>query len=170
MLRVKWWHLSLFCVALLSMSGNAESTINDDPPQITFDTEQGIVVTEEVNITGTFIDESPPLNLVWKVYNGVEIVEYGDLISNLQPQSLNQSSRELWSFHLQLNFSSIGSCSCVIAIEGTDVSQQTETAQLIVFSESEQSENLPPIVIFDTSQSMNKFSGVTEISVIARDD
>ena len=90
-------------MALLSMSGNAESTINDDPPQITFDTEQGIVVTEEVNITGTFIDESPPLNLVWKVYNGVEIVEYGDLISNLQPQSLNQSSRELWSFHLQLN-------------------------------------------------------------------
>jgi len=157
-------------VALLSMSVNAESTINDDPPQITFDIEQGIVVTEEVNITGTFIDESPPLNLVWKVYNGVEIVEYGDLVSNLQPQSLNQSSRELWSFHLQLNFSSIGSCSCVIAIEGTDVSQQTETAQLIIFSESEHSENLPPIVIFDTSQSMNKFSGITEISVIARDD
>ena len=78
--------------------------MNDDPPQITFDTEQGIVVTSEVNITGTYIDESLPLNLVWKVYDGAEIVESGDLSANLQQLPLNQSSRELWSFHLNLNF------------------------------------------------------------------
>ena len=170
MFRVKWWHLSLLCLALMSMNGHAESSMNDDPPQITFDTEQGIVVTSEVNITGTYIDESLPLNLVWKVYDGAEIVESGDLSANLQQLPLNQSSRELWSFHLNLNFSSIGPCSCVIAIEGTDVSQQTETAQLIVFSEGNGDENLSPRVIFDSSHSTNKLSGVGQISAIARDD
>ncbi|MED6297600.1 MAG: hypothetical protein VX828_04815, partial [Candidatus Thermoplasmatota archaeon] len=114
MFRVKWWHLSLLCLALMSMNGHAESSMNDDPPQITFDTEQGIVVTSEVNITGTYIDETLPLNLVWKVYDGVEIVEYGNLTPNLQQLPLDQSSRQLWSFHLVLNFSSIGPCSCVI--------------------------------------------------------
>ena len=108
MFRVKWWHLSLLCLALMSMNGHAESPMNDDPPQITFDTEQGIVVTSEVNITGTYIDESLPLNLVWKVYDGVEIVDYGNLTPNLQQLPLDQSSRQLWSFHLVLNFSSIG--------------------------------------------------------------
>ena len=72
------------------MNGQAESSMNDDPPQITFDTEQGIVVTSEVNITGTYIDESLPLNLVWKVYDGAEIVESGDLSANLQQLPLNQ--------------------------------------------------------------------------------
>ena len=51
MFRVKWWHLSLLCLALMSMNRHAESSMNDDPPQITFDTDQGIVVTSEVNIT-----------------------------------------------------------------------------------------------------------------------
>ena len=137
MFRVKWWHLSLLCLALMSMNGHAESSMNDDPPQITFDTDQGIVVTSEVNITGTYIDEMLPLNLVWKVYDGAEIVGVWRFVSQSTTTTSNQSSRELWSFHLNLNFTSIGPCSCVIAIEGTDVSQQTETAQLIVFSEGQ---------------------------------
>ena len=169
MLRVKWWHLSLLCVAMLSMNGHAEPATNDDPPQITFDTEQGMVITNEVNITGTYIDEALPFDLVWKVYDDVSIVDSGNLSSNLQQLPLNQSSRELWSFHLPLNFSSIGPCSCVIEIEGTDALQQTGTAQLIVFSQSDNSGVQLPRVIFDSTESTDKLSGIGQVSAIARD-
>ena len=151
------------------MNGHAEPATNDDPPQITFDTEQGMVITNEVNITGTYIDEALPFDLVWKVYDGVSIVDSGNLSSNLQQLPLNQSSREIWSFHLPLNFSSIGPCSCVIEIEGTDASQQTGTAQLIVFSQSDNSGVQLPRVIFDSTESTDKLSGIGQVSTIARD-
>ena len=172
MLKGRWLYLCAFCAVFLCASTVAESNLNDDPPQVTFDIDQGALVQTEVNITGTYIDEDLPTSITWIIYDRATIVDSGELQSNLQLQPVNQSSRDIWSFNLNLNFSSIGTCSCVIEVEAIDSAQQSSVSKLIVFYAGDSAEyvqQLSPSVIFQTQAPISKLTGIDEISVIARD-
>ena len=129
-------------------------------------------MSAEVNITGTYIDEDIPTSITWKILDRTMIVDSGDVTDNLEQLPLNQSSRNIWSFTLNLNFSAISPCTCVIEIEAIDPSQQSSTSQLIVFSagaSSDSAQQFSPSVIFQSSESISKLTGIGEITVIARD-
>ena len=160
----------MLCAVFFSTSVLAEHPTADDPPQVTVDIEQGRIVYEELNLTGTYIDEELPISISWRIYSDSVIVDSGSLMNSLELLPVNQSSRDIWSYNALLDFSEFSDCSCLIEIEAKDSSQQSYTSQLIVFKVGESGQSPSPRVIFSSTQSPSKLSLISEISIIARDD
>ncbi|MEE2759715.1 MAG: hypothetical protein VYA86_07045 [Candidatus Thermoplasmatota archaeon] len=167
MFRAKWWHLWVLSAVFFSTTVIAEDFVIDDPPQLTIDMEQGADVGGEVNLTGTYIDEFHPETITWKIYSGETIIDSGDLVENLNRLPVNQSTRDIWTFNIGLNFSSHDSCTCIIEIEASDVIQQSASARIIVFYRADSTNSLPPGIIFDQVEAGIRLSGVAEIPVVA---
>lgn len=173
MLKVRWWHLWVLSAVFFCSSTVTGTTVVDDPPQISLSHEQGTFVTGEFELNGTYIDEEYPTTITWEIHNGTAIVASGDLVTSLQLLPVNQSSRDMWSFEVKLNFTSIEPCSCVINVEAIDTSQQTFITQLIVFHYGDSSDSvsdLTPRAIFSSANHASKLTGIDSITVFAKDD
>ena len=73
-----------FCMLILLMPlGLSESSAADDSPQLIIDQYQGIHIESSLNITGTYIDEEPPVSLTWKIFDRFELIGEGDLLDSL---------------------------------------------------------------------------------------
>ena len=111
----KWCILGLCVLILLSPIGAAEAVVSDDPPQIIIDQGQGVIVDENLTITGTYVDEELPALLSWRMYSGLDIIDEGDLQSSLtQTTHSVESSRTTWEYSLELNLSPYSPCSCLL--------------------------------------------------------
>ena len=173
MLKGRWWHLWVLCAVFLCSSTVAGSTVIDDPPQVSLAHQQGTIVAGEFELNGTYIDEELPTTITWEIHNGTSIVASGDLITSLQLLPVNQSSRDIWSFEVKLNFTSMEPCSCVINVEAIDASQQSFISQLIIFHYGDTSESvvdLMPRAIFTSANDVSKLTGTDSIEVFGRDD
>ena len=173
MLKGRWWHLWVLSAVFLCSSTVTGSTVIDDPPQVILSHQQGTIVAGEFDLNGTYIDEEYPTTITWEIHNGTAIVASGDLIASLQLLPVNQSSRDMWSFEVKLNFTSMQPCSCVIIVEAIDVSQQSFISQLIVFHYGDSTESVPdlmPRAIFNSANHASKLTGLDSIDVFAKDD
>ena len=161
---------SALCVLiLLSPLGMSETPTTDDSPQIIIDQNQGLFVDSSLNISGTYIDEEMPISLTWKIFNGLDLVNEGDLIDSLaETGGSHESSRNSWGYSLDLNFSSYTPCSCLLEIRATDANNQIDVAQLILFSQGEEMIQLAPRIIFDSTP--EKLTGTVMIHTIAMDE
>ena len=161
---------SALCVLiLLSPLGMSENPTADDAPQIIIDQNQGLFVESSLNISGTYIDEDLPVSLGWKIFNGLELIDEGDLIDTLtETGDSHESSRNTWGYSLNLNFSSYAPCSCLLEIRAADSNNQIDVAQLILFSHGEELSQLAPRIIFENPP--DQLTGTVEINAIAMDD
>ena len=160
---------ALCLLILIAPFGASVNEPTDDSPQITIDQNQGLNVNSNINITGTYIDEELPISITWEIYNGVERIDDGDLLGHLtESGDSHSSSRNSWQYFINLNFTSI--CSCVLEIEATDTSGQKDMAQLILFSQDDDSETLNqlnPLIIFKNP--VEQLTGEVTIDTIAMD-
>ena len=160
----------VLCVLiLLSPLGMSENPTSDDAPQIIIDQTQGLIVESSLNISGTYVDEDLPVSLTWKIFNGLELVEEGDLIDRLtETGDSHESSRNSWGYSLDLNFSSYAPCSCLLEIHVTDTAGQEDIAQLILFSHGEEFSELAPRIVFENPS--EQLTGTVVMNAIAMDD
>jgi len=173
--RFGWALCVLFLLAPLGMSESAQrhhsnQSHPDDAPQIIIDQHQGLLIETSLNITGEYIDEELPIEMTWKIFNSLELIAEGDLISHLiETDDLHESSRDSWQFSLNLNFTSYAPCSCILEIEGTDTNNRIDIAQLILFSQSDnQEEQLAPSIILKVPS--EQLTGDVDLEAIAMDD
>ncbi|MDP6325001.1 MAG: hypothetical protein QF684_05495, partial [Candidatus Thalassarchaeaceae archaeon] len=173
--RFGWALCVLFLLAPLGMSESAQrhhsnQSHPDDAPQIIIDQHQGLLIETSLNITGEYIDEELPIAMTWKIFNSLELIAEGDLISHLiETDDLHESSRDSWQFSLNLNFTSYAPCSCILEIEGTDTNNRIDIAQLILFSQSDnQEEQLAPSIILKVPS--EQLTGDVDLEAIAMDD
>ena len=161
---------SALCVLiLLSPLGMSETLIADDAPQIIIDQNQGLFVESSLNISGTYIDEDLPLSLTWNIFNGLELIDEGDLIDSLtETGDSHESNRNSWGYSLNLNFSSYAPCSCLLEIRAADGNNQIDVAQLILFSHGEELSQLAPRIIFENPP--EQLTGIVVVHAIAMDD
>ena len=161
---------SALCVLiLLSPLGMSENPTSDDAPQIIIDQTQGLIVESNLNISGTYVDEDLPVSLTWKIFNGLELIDEGDLIDRLtETGDSHQSSRNSWGYSLNLNFSSYAPCSCLLEIHVTDTAGQDDIAQLILFSHGEEFSELAPRIVFENPS--EQLTGTVVMNAIAMDD
>ena len=121
---------------------------SDDPPQIIINQGQGLMVDDNLTISGTYVDEELPSILSWRMYSGLDIIDAGDLQSGLSLNSHSvESSRTTWEYSLNLNLSSYAPCSCLLEILATDTSNQDDVAQLILFVQGVELAELSPRII-----------------------
>ena len=147
----------------------SENPIADDAPQIIIDQNQGLYVDSNLNISGTYIDEDLPLSLTWKIFNGLDLIDEGDLVDSLtETVDSHESNRDSWGYSLDLNFSSYAPCSCLLEIRAVDVNNQIYVGQLILFSQGEELSQLTPRIIFDNTP--KQLTGTVVINAIAMDD
>ncbi len=160
---------ALCMLILLSPLGMSENPTADDAPQIIIDQNQGLFVNSNLNISGTYIDEDLPLSLTWKIFNGLDLIDEGDMIDSLtETVDSHESNRDSWGYSLDLNFSSYVPCSCLLEIRAVDVNNQIYVAQLILFSQGEELSQLAPRIIFDNTP--EQLTGTVAIHTIAMDD
>ena len=147
----------------------SENSTSDDAPQIIIDQYQGLFVDSSLNISGTYIDESLPISLTWKIFNGLELINEGNLSGSLiETGDSHESSRNSWGYALDLNFSSYAPCSCVLEITAMDENNQIDVAELILFSQAEGATQLAPRIIFENAP--NQLTGTAVIHAIAMDE
>ncbi|MEC8927394.1 MAG: hypothetical protein VYB17_03970 [Candidatus Thermoplasmatota archaeon] len=147
----------------------SEGPTADDAPQIIIDQNQGISVGSVLNISGTYIDEYLPETFTWKIFNGIYLVDEGDIIDSLtETVDSHESSRNSWEYSLNLNFSSYSPCSCLLEIKASDANNQIDVAQLILFSQGQELSELAPRIIFENPP--NQLTGTVDINAIAMDD
>ena len=147
----------------------SENPIADDAPQIIIDQNQGLFVESSLNISGTYIDEEMPISLTWKIFNGLDLFNEGDLIDSLtETANSHESNRNSWGYSLDLNFSSYAPCSCLLEIRAVDPNNQIDVAQLILFSQSDELSELAPVIIFENPY--NQLTGTVVMNTIAMDE
>ncbi|MEE2811755.1 MAG: hypothetical protein VX627_01845 [Candidatus Thermoplasmatota archaeon] len=170
---------ALCVLILLAPLGVSESTQRshsnqphtDDVPQLTIDQNQGLMVESTLNISGTYVDEEMPSTLTWELIIGLEIVDQGDLLSNITQDSQSfESNRETWIYSFELNFSAYSPCGCLLVIQTTDTSEQVDMAQLILFSHGDELSDLSPQIIFENSEASTQLTGDVNFNVVALDD
>ena len=170
---------ALCVLILLAPLGVSESTQRshsnqphtDDVPQLTIDQNQGLMVESTLNISGTYVDEEMPSTLTWELIIGLEIVDQGDLLSNITQDSQSfESNRETWIYSFELNFSAYSPCGCLLVIQTTDTSEQVDMVQLILFSHGDELSELSPQIIFENSEASTQLTGDVSINVVALDD
>ena len=173
----RWkWFIPAFCALLLTIPVSADETgVVDDAPQVIVNFSQGSIVEDIVNISGYYIDEDLPNTITWNVFDGMESIDSGNLLDTLsQNMDSMETNRITWAFYIELNFSNYGPCSCLLEIQAEDTSNQLDSAQIILFSQSEfesmESHNLPPQIIIENDPGGNRIIGDVEISVVALDD
>ena len=161
---------SALCVLILLVTPViSESPTIDDAPQIIIDQNHGLIVDNGLNISGTYFDERLPNSFSWEIYNGILLIGEGDLTSSLtETEVMHESSRNSWGYSLDLNFSSYGSCSCLLEIKAIDTNNQISVEQLIIFSHGEEFSELGPQIIFDNPS--QQLTGTVLIKTIAMDD
>jgi len=161
---------STLCVLiLLSPLGMSENPTADDAPQIIIDQNQGLFVGPMLNITGTYIDENLPTTLTWKLFNGIYLIDEGDIIDSLtETVDSHESSRNSWGYSLDLNFSSFSPCSCLLEIKASDANNQIDVAQIILFSQGQELSELAPRIIFENPP--GQLTGTVDLNAIAMDD
>jgi hypothetical protein len=161
---------SALCVLiLLSPHGISETGTWDDPPQLIFDQEQGLLIDSSLNISGTYIDEEAPTIFRWKIYDGTDVIANvnGDLLESLVLSGgVHESSRNSWEFSLDLNFSFRTHCACVLEIEIEDTSGQYVVAQLMFFQDAENF-SYPPRIVLENPPEIIR--GTVVLQPIARD-
>ena len=161
----------MLSLLFFSSTVTAENQVNNDPPQLIIDLDHGSNINDNLSLTGAYVDESVPEIFIWKIYDGTSIVGSGDAIDILDHhEEVLGSSRYTWPFSIELNFSEIESCSCLIVIEATDTSQQHVSEEVVVFHTVNSSDNLPPRALFGNDLSESRVSGFEEINVILVDD
>ena len=168
-----WALCALFLLTPLGMSEHDPQAPPhlqvDDAPQIIISENQGLLVDSSLNISGFYIDEELPISLTWKIFNGLALFDEGELIDSLtETEDSHQSIRNAWRYSLDLNFSSYTPCSCLLEIRATDVNNQIDVAQLILFSQGEEMIQLAPRIIFDSTP--EKLTGTVMIHTIAMDE
>jgi len=158
------------CILILLLpQGLSESSATDDAPQLIVNQNHGILVESILNITGTYIDEEPPIYLTWKIFNQFELIEEGDLLGSLtESGDSHGASRNSWSFSLDLNVTDYAPCSCLLKIEVEDTNNQHDTAKLILFSHGGSQETvLAPSIVLDNQP--NQLTGTVELQATAMD-
>tara|TARA_B100001750_G_scaffold242640_1_gene256409 strand:- start:128 stop:1636 length:1509 start_codon:yes stop_codon:yes gene_type:complete len=165
----KWCILGLCVLILISPIGAGEAVASDDPPQIIIDQGQGLIVDENLTISGTYVDEELPSVFSWRMYNGLEIIDEGDLQSSLtQTTHSVESSRTTWEYSVELNLSPYSPCSCLLEILATDTANQDDVAQLILFSQGEEMAELAPRIIMEGN--LGKLTGTVSLNAFSLDD
>jgi hypothetical protein len=154
-----------------TQEGHSNESHANDVPQLVIDQNQGLIVESTLNISGTYVDEEIPSTLTWKLFIGLEIVDEGDLLSNIALVSESfESNRDTWAYSFDLNFSVFSPCSCLLEIQATDSSNQVDKAQLILFSYGDELSELSPQIIFEDSDTSTQLTGDVSIDVVALDD
>ena len=158
-----------FCMLILLMPlGLSESSAADDSPQLIIDQYQGIHIESSLNITGTYIDEEPPVSLTWKIFDRFELIGEGDLLGSLtESGDSHGSSRNSWSYSLDFNFTDYAPCSCLLNIEAEDTNNQHDSARLILFSQGGGQDVLAPNIVLDNLP--NQLTGMIELQATAMD-
>jgi hypothetical protein len=160
---------ALCLLILLTPLGMSETPTTDDGPQIIINQNQGLFVDSSLNISGIYIDEELPNSLTWKIFNGLNLSDTGDLVDSLaETGDSHESSRNSWGYLLSLNLSSYAPCSCLLEITAVDANNQIDVAQLILFTQDEELSQLVPLIIFENPPT--QLTGVVSIHTIALDD
>ena len=103
------------------------------------------------------------------MYNGLEIIDEGDLQSSLtQTTHSVESSRTTWEYSVELNLSPYSPCSCLLEILATDTSNQGAVAQFILFAQGEEPVQLAPRIIMEGD--LGQLTGVVSLNAFSLDD
>ena len=165
----KWCILGLSLLILLSPIVAGGDVASDDPPQIIINQGQGLMVDDNLTISGTYVDEELPSILSWRMYSGLDIIDEGDIQSGLSLDSHSvESSRTTWEYSFNLNLSSYSPCSCLLEILATDTSNQDDVAQLILFVQGVELAELSPRIIMDGD--LGQLTGTVSLSAYSLDD
>jgi hypothetical protein len=169
MMRAGTRRAAVFCLVLMLMP-IASAGGSDDAPMVLIDQSQGEIVFGELNLTGLYIDEREPSALTWRLFDGFDLIDSGNLMDSLPTASDTQeSSRSTWAWSLNLDFSEHRPCACIVEITALDDTEQSAVAWLIIFA-SDDSVDLPPQVLIEGPSWTDLLSGLIVMRGFAMDD